>query len=92
MAVKISGDLFQNWITRGYKFGGYDHIVECTKGLPEGAKLVCTQYGQWDGFNAYPIIVMIFEHPDFELVPEGHQIPTYDIEFRELHYEPEQNG
>ena len=86
MAIKMSVELFQEWITKGFRIGGdSDRAIECIKGLPEGAKFIAAKYLQ----NGWPIgtLFLVFEHPSFPIIHAGGAIPRLEVEHRELRYE-----
>ena len=80
-AVRVSGELWQEICTQGWKAADDIGIVECVEGLPEGAKFVGLHYERWNGKDIVPTLVFLFEHPDFDNVPEGKKIPDIDIIF-----------
>lgn len=82
-SVVISGPLWQDIFTEGWEIG-YGETLRCTNGLPEGAKCTGVFYKEWQGIEATPSLVFVFEHPDFEDVKEGDPIPRLDIVFERL--------
>ncbi len=64
--VPISGQCLVNTCKLGYKY-------EVMQGLPEGANLVGAQYNlDRDCFE------LMIEHPSFDVVPDGDQVPRND--------------
>ena len=73
--VSISQELLQEMLTKGWRAGGPDQCVECTKGLPEDAEVVGSNYDH-DRLIAY----MLFEHGSFEDIQLGDVIPELLVE------------
>jgi len=87
-AIEISGELWQEWLTRGFSIGFPDKI-ECTEGLPEGATFHAAFYRQWPGMSVSitPSLVFVFEHPDWPAQELGKVIPSIDVVFRKFYAE-----
>ena len=62
-AVAISIELLQEIMTQGWTVGN-DSVLTCTKGLPEGAKLV-NSYHDDDRRSA----IIFFHHESFKDIP-----------------------
>lgn len=73
VAVPISLQFWQEMCTQGWRVGYNGHVVECVKGLPEGAELVNSYY---DG--KHQTAYLVFHHPSFSDVPVGGEIPRFD--------------
>ena len=71
--VSISVELWQQWMTQGFKVGG----LECTEGLPEGAAFVRFAEGQ----SKYGDVSLVFWHDSFEDVELGSEIPKTSVMF-----------
>jgi hypothetical protein len=87
-AVEVSGELFLEWITEGYKTGGPFYVTECLEGLPEGVSFVSVQYDVKYGLDPIPLLLFIFEHPDFDIVRPGDEIPRVAIKHGRHRWEP----
>ena len=85
--VRISTDLFSEWLKQGWKIPD-DRVVaiECIKGLPQDARYIRTYYDE-----TRDQIVMVFEHLSFDHVPEGTEIPTKQIIYKNT-YAPIEAG
>ena len=80
-AVEVSGEFWQEICTKGWSAGHPDRL-ECVEGLPEDATFVAAYYEQREGL-ALPIVVFVFEHPDW---PEGiseYAIPYINVGFKQ---------
>ena len=75
--VRISQELWQDWMTEGYKSGGF----KCDKGLPEGAEFL---YFARDDRANYGDLSMVFQHESFDNVELGNMIPEIDVWFTRL--------
>lgn len=80
-ALCVSGKFWQQIATEGWE-AGRDHILGCTKGLPVGAVFRGAFYQQWRGNETTPDLVFVFEHPDFEDVPDGEEIPHQEVVYK----------
>lgn len=78
VSVEISGELWQEIMTVGWKAGD-GRVIECIKGLPEGAIWRSVSYIGPRGSDPMPILVFTFEHPDFKELAKGASIPVIDI-------------
>ena len=69
IGVEISGQFWQEIMTKGWKPGD----IECIEGLPEGAIFRNVFYRQWPAVSgvATPSLVFVFEHDDFDEVLLG---------------------
>ncbi len=75
VSVYISGELWQEIMTVGWKAGD----IECVEGLPEGAIWKSVSYIGPRGSDPMPVLVFVFEHPNLEEVAKGAAIPVIDI-------------
>lgn len=72
--IEISGELFRQMCTKGYKIGA----IECVEGIPEGAilgKISIKPYGEGH------IFVLEVEHPDLE-------DKVVNVVFKRTYFEP----
>ena len=78
--AKISADLLQEIMTKGWKVGlhGQTESLTCINGLPEGAIF---RGGRYD-FTGGPTFELLFEHESFDDIPAGCPIPVMQVEFR----------
>lgn len=67
--VWISFPLLQEIMTEGW-----EGDARCSKGLPEGARLVRTFTDEAKG-----VACLVFEHESFEWVPLGYELPMIDV-------------
>ncbi len=79
IAVSISGELLQQWITEG-RVIGTGRAIYCMKGLPEGAQYRWSYSGQG---IVTPDTIFVFEHKSFNVVQTGEKIPMLSCEFQE---------
>jgi hypothetical protein len=75
-AVAISIELLQEIMTTGWTVGD-EYVLTCTKGLPEGAKLVGSSYEHGNLRAA----ILEFEHESFPDLPEEATPPLMDVVF-----------
>lgn len=85
-AIEISGELWQEWLTVGWSIGHPDKI-ECIEGLPEGAKFCSAYYENRNGLGEMPILVLIFERPEWPELAEGAMVPTIRAEYGKFYRE-----
>ena len=74
MRVGNSQELLQDILTQGWRIGGPGRYVECTEGVPEGAKIVGSSHDR-ERLVAY----LFFEHESFEDVLEGGHVPEMKV-------------
>jgi hypothetical protein len=62
-------------------------LIECTRGLPEDAKLI--QIGYAPNRKEY---VVTFEHPSFDPIPIGQPLPEFVVEYTAYLKKPEEEA
>lgn len=76
----ISIELWQEWMTEGYRSGG----LECTEGLPDGAEFVYFAQGHDAKLGD---VSLVFRHDSFEDVELGREIPELLVMFTTYYLE-----
>ena len=81
--VRFSDDLISQLVTKGYEITGH---IECTEGLPEGARLLEVKIAD-ENVQSKIIVIATFSHPSFDVVGDDEPIPVKRITFKRFYDE-----